>query len=116
MAKLTVGAAAVLCCILSVGCTSRSSSQGGEAVRQLTPAEARGREIYDQYCATCHRDAKNGPKLEGVFNKKYLPSGTPVNDERMRDVIRLGRATMPGFGNTLSQQQIDDLIAYMHTM
>ncbi len=116
MAKLTVGAVAFLCCILSVGCTSRSSPQGGEAARQLTPAEARGREIYEQYCATCHRDGKNGPKLEGVFKKKYLPSGTPANDDRMRDVTRLGRATMPGFGNALSAQQIDDLIAYMHTL
>jgi mono/diheme cytochrome c family protein len=40
----------------------------------------------------------------------------PANDDRMTDVIRYGREKMPGFGQVLSQQQINDLIAYLHTL
>ena len=45
-----------------------------------------------------------------------MPSGTPANDDRVRDVVLLGRAKMPGFGRVLSQQQVDDLLAYLHTL
>jgi mono/diheme cytochrome c family protein len=43
-------------------------------------------------------------------------SGLPANDERAGESIRLGRGKMPGFGQTLSDQQINDLLAYLHTL
>jgi mono/diheme cytochrome c family protein len=43
-------------------------------------------------------------------------SGLPANDERVAETIRLGRGKMPGFGRTLSEQQISDLLVYMHTL
>ncbi|HMK28703.1 MAG TPA: cytochrome c [Terriglobales bacterium] len=92
------------------GC--KSSSHEKEVV--LTPAQVRGKEVYQEYCALCHREGKQGPELAGLFQKQYLPSGTPANDDRVRDVITIGRATMPGFGRMLSPAQINDLIAYLH--
>jgi len=87
----------------------------------LNPQQSAGRKIYDNYCDRCHEPystrGKKGPGLKGVFQDKYLAiSGLPANDERVGDIIRLGRKEMPGYSQTLSQQDLDNLLAYMHTL
>ena len=55
--------------------------------------------------------------MKGVFKRQYLElSGLPANDERVADIIKNGRAKMEGFGQVMTDQQIKDLIAYMHTL
>ncbi len=52
-----------------------------------------------------------------MFKHQYLRlSGLPANDERVTDIIRLGRGEMPGFSQALDQQQLTDLLAYLHTL
>jgi mono/diheme cytochrome c family protein len=52
-----------------------------------------------------------------VFKKPYLSiSGLPANDERVGDIVKFGRSKMNGFGQVLNQQQVDGLLAYMHTL
>lgn len=86
----------------------------------LNAQQATGRHIYDQRCGMCHEAYSSkplrGPSLQGLFKKPYMPSGTPANDDRVREVIELGRSKMNGFGRVLSPQQIDDLMAYLHTL
>jgi mono/diheme cytochrome c family protein len=87
----------------------------------LNPQQAAGRRLYDNYCDRCHEPyssrGKKGPSLKGVFKKQYLSlSGLPANDERMTDIIKFGRAKMEGFGKVMSDQQIQDLLAYLHTL
>ena len=63
------------------------------------------------------RAGRQGPSMKGVFQRQYLPmSGMPANDDRVSDIIRLGRNKMPGYGQVLDQQQINDLLAYLHTL
>jgi mono/diheme cytochrome c family protein len=40
----------------------------------------------------------------------------PANDDRMSDIVLYGRSKMPGFGQVLNQQQVQDLLAYLHTL
>jgi mono/diheme cytochrome c family protein len=54
--------------------------------------------------------------LFALYRKKYLPSGAPANDDRVAPVIRRGRNMMPAYGNDLSDQQLADLMAYLHTL
>ena len=86
----------------------------------LNPQQAAGRHIYDMRCGMCHEAYSSkplrGPSLQGLYKKPYMPSGTPANDDRVREVILLGRSKMNGFGRVLSPQQVDDLIAYLHTL
>ena len=87
----------------------------------LNPAQIAGRKIYDSNCDRCHEPystkGKKGPGLKGVFQSKYLSvSGLPANDERVTDIVRLGRKEMPGYGEKLSPQDIEDLLAYLHTL
>jgi mono/diheme cytochrome c family protein len=87
----------------------------------LNPQQAAGRRIYDAHCDRCHEPyssrGKKGPALKGVFQHKYLSlSGLPANDERVTDIIRLGRNEMPGYSQTLNPQDLQDLLAYLHTV
>jgi mono/diheme cytochrome c family protein len=87
----------------------------------LNAQQAAGRRIYDDDCARCHAPystrGRQGPGLKGVFKRQYLEmSGLPANDARVSEIIRVGRNKMEGYGNVLTQQQIDDLLAYMHTL
>jgi len=87
----------------------------------LNPQQAEGRRLYDNYCARCHEPyssrGKKGPGLKGVFKQQYLSlSGLPANDDRMTDIIKYGRAKMEGFNQVMTDQQIKDLLAYLHTL
>lgn len=87
----------------------------------LNPQQIVGRKIYDSNCDRCHEPystkGKKGPGLKGVFQNKYLSvSGLPANDDRVTDIIRLGRKDMPGYSQKLSSQDIDDLLTYLHTL
>lgn len=87
----------------------------------LNPQQSAGRKIYDSECDRCHEPystrGKKGPGLKGVFQRKYLSlSGLPANDERVTDIIRLGRNEMPAYSQKLSPQDVQDLLAYLHTL
>ena len=111
-------AAAVLLGLTAAGCGP--SLGPSKPVSELTPQEAQGRVLYGQYCASCHyanhTGDLHGPSLFAMYRKKYLPSGAPANDERVTPVILRGRNMMPGFGNQLNDQQLQELLAYLHTL
>jgi len=110
---------AMLLIALGTGCEVQRRKSDAEL--GLTPRQAAGRHIYDQYCDRCHMPysskKRQGPSLKGLFKRQDLPvSGMPANDDRVKDVIRMGRNKMDGFGNVLTGEQIDDLLAYLHTL
>jgi mono/diheme cytochrome c family protein len=116
---LTGALAATLAIVALLACDverRRSDAELG-----LNAQQASGRRIYDADCDRCHqpysRRGRKGPGLKGIFQSKYLSlSGLPANDERVNDIIRLGRNEMPGFSQKLNQQDIEDLLAYLHTL
>jgi mono/diheme cytochrome c family protein len=117
--KLFLGALAVLELAMFSACDVERRKSDAEL--GLNPQQSAGRKIYDSHCDRCHEPystrGKKGPGLKGMFQKKYLSlSGLPANDERVTDIIRLGRNAMPGYSQTLSSQDIQDLLAYLHTL
>jgi mono/diheme cytochrome c family protein len=91
-----------------------------DAELELNAQQAAGRRVYDARCAECHyayskRDLR-GPSLNGLFKKQFMSSGIPANDDRVTDIIVMGRAKMPAFQKKLTQTQLDDLMAYLHTL
>jgi mono/diheme cytochrome c family protein len=83
-------------------------------------AEA-GKKVFDGNCTACHTAASTetnvGPGLKGLFKLKKMPaSGKPLTEANVRDKILDGGGGMPGFKDTLSAAQIDDLIAYLKTV
>jgi mono/diheme cytochrome c family protein len=103
--------------ILLAGCHHLPPSK---PLSELTPTEMHGYTVYQQQCAQCHQanseQPLHGPGLQGIFKKPYLPSGAPANDDRVRAAIAQGRNMMPAFGNVLNDQQMNDLLSYLHTL
>jgi mono/diheme cytochrome c family protein len=97
-----------------------SEPRKSDAELGLSAQQAAGRRVYDTRCADCHfaysKHDLRGPSLHGLFKKQFMSSGIPANDDRVTDIILLGRAKMPAFQNKLTQEQLNDLMAYLHTL
>jgi len=115
MARL--GAVACALALIAAGCRSLPPSK---PLDQLTPVERQGHVIFQANCARCHNAnstrALHGPGLQALYKQPYLPSGAPANDDRVRSVIEHGRNMMPAFGNDLNEEQMQALLAYLHTL
>ena len=93
---------------------------GCHSVPALTDQQAAGKHLYQSRCAHCHEDndlalKKVPTDLHGLFDRKTLPSGIPISDEAVRQNVLNGRGMMPGFVGRFDQEQMTDLIAYLHT-
>lgn len=111
---------AISVCVISfagalAGCRSLPPSKPPS---QWTPEEARGAEVYQAKCARCHYPTTtqplHGPGLQALTKLKSMPSGAPPTDERLTAVIVQGRQMMPA--TPLSDEQLSDLLAYLHTL
>ena len=111
--------AGLLAIVALAGCDVERRKSDAEL--GLSAQQAAGRQIYDTECGRCHEPystrGKKGPGLKGIYQHKYLSlSGLPANDERVTDIIRSGRGEMPGFSQKLNAQDMQDLLAYLHTL
>jgi mono/diheme cytochrome c family protein len=110
-------AAAILLAVV-VGCGEPAPKTDAEL--GLNAQQADGRRLFEHYCAACHNayssSGSKGPSLKGLYKRQYLPSGLPANDRFVEQSIVNGRGMMPPQGDALPDQQLSDLIAYLHTL
>ncbi len=83
--------------LLAVAGCEKDLSTKSDAELGLNEQQARGRRIYNLYCAICHKAYSTDP-------------------QKGEDAIVRGRKMMPPMGNQLSEQEIKDVIAYLHTL
>lgn len=106
---------ALFCCLSAAGCHHLAPPT---PLDQLNAQQTQGHVIFQVRCAQCHYDRvdqpRNGPALRGVYKKPYLPSGAPANDERVTATLLHGRSLMPA--QPLDPQDLDTLLAYLHTL
>ncbi len=92
----------------------------GKPLNQLNPQELSGHDVFQAHCARCHypdsERGLHGPGLLGLFRQPYLPSGISANDERVTSIILHGRGMMPAMSGKLDDRQLQDLLAYLHTL
>ncbi len=114
LASYVVVAGAVFAAL--AGCRSLPPSKP-EAL--WSPEEARGAQVYHNNCAKCHYPTNthslHGPGLQAITKVKAMPSGAPPTDERLTNVILHGRNMMPATAG-LSDDQLSDLLAYLHSL
>ncbi|HXW62989.1 MAG TPA: cytochrome c [Candidatus Acidoferrales bacterium] len=86
----------------------------------LNAQQSAGRRVFERDCSACHSayssSGTKGPSLKDVFHKKFLPSGLPATDRFVEQTIVGGRNMMPPMGEAITQQELDDLMAYLHTL
>ena len=113
-----LSAIAVALAFTAAGC--KPALPPSKPLSQLTPQEASGYSVFQSRCARCHyansESSLHGPGLQGLYKQRFLPSGSPANDDRVAWVIVHGRGIMPALGNNLDDQQLIDLLAYLHTL
>jgi mono/diheme cytochrome c family protein len=98
---------ALLAGLVVVGAATVVAACGG-GTTPATPTDpvlAKGQQIYNTKCASCHGPGGNGgmgPKLAGVVENRY-----PDIEDQMA-VIRDGRSSMPAFGGSTSSALSED--------
>lgn len=93
---------------------------GCRSAPKLTPQQAEGKHVYDVGCAHCHEEndlrlKKVPPDLHGLFKGDKLPDGEPATDANVEHLVLSGRGLMPSFAYQITQEQLDALVAYLHT-
>jgi len=82
-------------------------------------AVARGEIWFYQRCAICHVDRIDkdvtykqilGPYLMGT-----LKNATPAREATARELIKAGTLRMPGYKYSLSDRELDELMAFLKT-
>jgi mono/diheme cytochrome c family protein len=81
---------------------------------------ARGQTLFGDQCSFCHyadrTDSKLGPGLKGVLKGEVLPvSRRAATPENVTQQLLNPYRSMPSF-TSLSDQEIDDLLAYLKTL
>ena len=84
-------------------------------------AVARGKEIFQQKCSTCHFDTsdakKIGPGLKGLSKRgTFTVNNNKVTDETLKTWIENGDTLMPPFKDVIDDNQVKDVIAYVKTL
>lgn len=77
---------------------------------------SKGKDVVAQ-CTGCHSidtdEKKVGPSLKGLFKRQKLLDGSPATETNIRLVIKRGRGGMPAYGDILSADQVDLLVAFL---
>ncbi len=80
----------------------------------------RGRQLFEDLCSICHFTAspakKIGPGLKAIYRNGKFANGKKVDDASTRAWIENGGVDMPAFKESLTAQQIADLIAFLKTL
>jgi cytochrome c len=79
----------------------------------------KGKEVFQQ-CAVCHNadstDKKMGPGLKGLFSREKMNNGKKPTDANVLEKINEGGNGMPAYKEMLSDDEKDDLLAYLKTL
>jgi cytochrome c len=101
----------IICATLAAGSTALIAAQKGDA--------AKGKAVFEQ-CGVCHNadstEKKMGPGLKGLFKKDKMSNDKKPTEANIRTKIDEGGNGMPPYKDLLSDQEKEDLIAYLKTL
>ena len=131
LASLLAGLALTACDDAPSGLGGRAGADGAPRDRKLDPAQvARGKAVYTQHCLECHgaggkgqpgdwriRDADGfypPPPLDDSAHAWHHP--TAVLLEVIREGSAQGQGKMPGWKGKLTEQEMQDVVAYIKSL
>jgi mono/diheme cytochrome c family protein len=97
------------------------TAQQGPSSPPLKPAEKAGRSIFQTRCAMCHVGQEPAVELSSSERRPstmgpLLSRSNTTDEAALRQKIKDGSARMPGYKYTLSDEQVDQVIAFMKTI
>ena len=93
----------------------------GTRVVGAAPADAeKGKAVFEDNCAVCHNadsdEKKMGPGLKGLFKHDKLKNGKKPTEANVKAIINAGGNGMPAYSDMLSDEERDNVIAYLKTL
>jgi cytochrome c len=105
---LTVGCAAVL---------AASPAVFGQAKKAAAGDATKGQDVFESNCSVCHNadstEKKTGPGLKGLFKKEKLNNGKKPTEANIRAIINTGGNGMPSYSDMLTDDEKNDVVAYL---
>jgi cytochrome c len=97
-------------CLLLAACLPLTAADG----------DAKKGQVVFENCSICHNsdstETKIGPGLKGLFKREKLVTGKPVTEENIKALITEGSGVMPAFGDSISSEEKDNVIAFLKTL
>jgi mono/diheme cytochrome c family protein len=85
----------------------------------LSLAQSSGADTYKAKCQMCHAADGSGDTPAGKATKAHpfkSPDVLKESDADLITVIKKGKNKMPAFAGKLTDAQIDDVLAFIHTL
>jgi mono/diheme cytochrome c family protein len=120
-ATLGIAVLGISLAIAGAGLAQTKSTKKAAPAGKDAAAVARGKELFQQKCSTCHYDTsdakKIGPGLKGLGRRgTFTVNNNKVTDESLKTWIENGDSLMPPFKDVIDDNQIKDVIAYVKTL
>jgi len=116
MLKTVVATALVAVVAMIVFAGIPTSQAQISSVHPPSPKVRAGQETFEKTCLQCHATVEGqvsfGPNLHGVMKPPH-PRKTPAD---VKVLLKSGKGKMPAFGDKLTPTDVDNLIAYLHTL
>lgn len=104
---------------LLAGCLALAVSSATAIAGDKKGDPEKGKDVFQQ-CAVCHNadstEKKMGPGLKGLFSKEKMNNGKKPTEANVREKVDEGGNGMPAYKEMLSDEEKDDLIAYLKTL
>jgi len=107
---------------LSVAVSVGSAQKGKKGKKEATAVAgdvAKGKDLFEGKCMVCHNPDSNekkiGPGLKGVKDGK-LPSGKEATYAVIIEIVNAGGGGMPAYKDLLTDEEKNDVIAYVMTL
>ena len=110
MKVLELGLSLVLLCGCCLACGDDTdwASKGPTSEKYSQAELSLGEAVYIDTCSTCH--GRNG---SGKFGPDLVGKGHKYSYDEQRNLLERGRRSMPGFGASLTDAEIDAVLAYI---
>ena len=80
----------------------------------------KGKATFEDSCGVCHNadsdEKKTGPGLKGLFKKEKLKNGKKPTEANIKAIINAGGNGMPAYSDMLSDEERDNVLAYLKTL
>ena len=102
--------------VIALSCSFTGTAQTAATSPKSNDKVHAGQELFTQKCFQCHsvqeRQVKLGPSL---YRETKAPNAKKTPAE-VRETITNGKGKMPSFKEKLTKQEIDELVAYIHSL
>jgi cytochrome c len=80
----------------------------------------KGKSVFEDNCSVCHNadstEKKGGPGLKGLMKKAKMNNGKAPTEANVRAIVNAGGSGMPSFADQLTDEERDNVIAYLKTL